>query len=134
MLFEGPKSIFSFISPALIYCTLAIISRGLYIFYAIYHCSLYCRAVSITDNFCTKEESLQFRGLKSRYVSNQEQFIMGHIRKQDLLFYPYIFQWMWKHSSFEMIMLLHKRFDSIVFGVLFSVSWPNLQSWNQAAP
>ena len=37
------------------YRTSAIISRGLYIFYPIFHCGLYCRAVSIADNLCTKQ-------------------------------------------------------------------------------
>ena len=35
-----------------VYCTRATISRGLYIFYPIFHCDLYCRAVS---NLCTKK-------------------------------------------------------------------------------
>ena len=51
------------------YRTRAIISRGLYIFYPIFHCGLYCRAVSVTDNLCSK----QFLGLKSA-VYNQEHF------------------------------------------------------------
>ena len=33
----------------------AIISRGLYTFHPIFQCSLYCRAVIITDNLCTKQ-------------------------------------------------------------------------------
>ena len=33
----------------------AIITRGLYIFYTIFHCSLYCRAASVTDNLYTKQ-------------------------------------------------------------------------------
>ena len=37
------------------YHTGAIISRGLYNFYPIFHCGLYCRAISITDNLCTKQ-------------------------------------------------------------------------------
>ena len=32
------------------YSTCGIISRGLYTFYPIFHCGLYCRAFSITDN------------------------------------------------------------------------------------
>jgi hypothetical protein len=30
-------------------------SNGLHIFYLIFHCSLYCRAVNITDNLCIKK-------------------------------------------------------------------------------
>ena len=50
------------------YRTRAIITRGLYIFYPIFHCGLYCRAVSITDNLCTKQGNSsifepKFRGL-----------------------------------------------------------------------
>ena len=37
----------------LMYRTRAIISRGLYTFCPIFHCGLYCRAVSITDNLRT---------------------------------------------------------------------------------
>ena len=32
------------------YRTRAIITRGLYIFYPIFHCGLYCRGVSVKDN------------------------------------------------------------------------------------
>ena len=37
------------------YRTRAIITCGLYIFYPIFHCGLYCRDVNITDNLCTKQ-------------------------------------------------------------------------------
>ena len=37
------------------YRTSAIITRDLYIFYPIFHCGLYCRAVSVADNLCTKQ-------------------------------------------------------------------------------
>ena len=56
------------------YCTSAIISRGLYIFYPTFHCSFYYRAVNITDNLRTiHKEILQFLALKS-VVYNQEWF------------------------------------------------------------
>ena len=38
----------------IIYCTHNIISYGLYIFYPIFHCGLYCSAANTTDNLCTK--------------------------------------------------------------------------------
>ena len=38
-----------------IYRMRAIISHDLYIFYPIFHCGLYCRAVNIADNLCTKQ-------------------------------------------------------------------------------
>ena len=38
------------------YRTRSVITRGLYTFYPIFHCGLYCRAVSITDNLCSKVE------------------------------------------------------------------------------
>ena len=55
------------------YRTRAIISRGLYIFYPILYCGLYCRAVSNTDNLCTKQGNSsifgpKIHGLKSRAV------------------------------------------------------------------
>ena len=53
-----------------------IISCGLHIFYPIFHCGFYCRAVSITDNLCTKKGNL---GLKS-VVYNQELVIMARVR------------------------------------------------------
>jgi hypothetical protein len=37
------------------YHTRAIISHGLYNFYFIFHCGLYCKAVNITDNLYTKQ-------------------------------------------------------------------------------
>ena len=56
------------------------ITRGLYIF----NCGLYCKAVSVTDNLCTKQgNSLIFGseicGLKLRTVSNQEQVIVVRV-------------------------------------------------------
>ena len=36
------------------YRTRAIISRGLHTIYPRFHCGLYCRAVSTTDNLCTE--------------------------------------------------------------------------------
>ena len=48
------------------YHTRAIITRGLYIFYPIFHCSLYCRAVSVTDNLCTKQGNSSIFGSKIR--------------------------------------------------------------------
>ena len=41
-------------------CT--IITCGLYIFYPIFHCSLYCRALSVTDNLCPKQENSSMFG------------------------------------------------------------------------
>ena len=56
----------------LVDCTLclerrrAIITHGLYIFYSILHCGLYCRAVSVTDNLCTKQGNSSIIGFKIR--------------------------------------------------------------------
>ena len=49
----------------IMYRTRAIITRSLYIFYPIFHCGLYCRAVSVTDNLCTKNGNSSFLSLKS---------------------------------------------------------------------
>ena len=49
-----------------IYRTRAIISRGLYIFYPIFHCGLYCRAVSVTVNLCSKQGNSSIFGSKIR--------------------------------------------------------------------
>ena len=38
-----------------IYCTCVIISRGLYIFYPIFHCGLYCRAVDNAERLIFQE-------------------------------------------------------------------------------
>ena len=67
-----------------IYRTRAIITRGLYIFYPIFHCGLYCRAVSVTDNLCTKPGNsaifgFKIRGLQLRAVSNLERVIMARV-------------------------------------------------------
>ena len=51
---------------ATIYRTRAIITRGLYIFYPIFHRGLYCRAVSVTDNLCTKQGISSIFGSKIR--------------------------------------------------------------------
>ena len=48
------------------YCKRAIITCGLYIFYPIFHCGLYCRAVSVTDNLCTKQGNSSIFGSKIR--------------------------------------------------------------------
>ena len=49
-----------------VYHTRAIICPGLYIFYPIFHCRLYCRAVNITDNLCTKQGNSSIFGPKIR--------------------------------------------------------------------
>ena len=48
------------------YCKRAIITRSLYIFYPIFHCGLYCRAVNVTDNLCTKQGNSSIFGSKIR--------------------------------------------------------------------
>ena len=48
------------------YSTRAIMTLGLYIFYPIFHCGLYCRAVSVTDNLCTKQGNSSIFGSKIR--------------------------------------------------------------------
>ena len=60
------------------YRTSAIISRGLYIFYPIFHCGLYCRAVSIADNLCTKQGNSSMNSM----VYNQERVIMGRVLRK----------------------------------------------------
>ena len=52
------------LQTSIIYRTRAIISRGLYTFYPIFHCGLYCRAVSITENLCTKNGNSSNFGAK----------------------------------------------------------------------
>ena len=47
-------------------------------FYPIFHCGLYCRAVSVTDNLCTKQGNSSI-SLEST-VYNQERVIMARIR------------------------------------------------------
>ena len=69
------------IKKCIVYRTHTIINRGLYTFYPIFHCVLYCRAVSII-NLCTiLENSLIFepRGSKLRAVLNQEGIIMAGV-------------------------------------------------------
>ena len=56
LLCMGPK--FFEVVLKLDYRTRANISFGLYIFYLIFHCSLYCTVVNITDNLCTKRRIL----------------------------------------------------------------------------
>ena len=46
--FDRITSMMEFLVASIIYRTRAIITRGLYIFYPIFHCGLYCRAVSVT--------------------------------------------------------------------------------------
>ena len=48
------------------YRTRAIITRGLYIVYPNFHCGLYCRAVSATDNLWTKQGNSSNFGPKLR--------------------------------------------------------------------
>ena len=59
----------------LIYRRRAIITCGLYIFYPTYHCGLYCRAVSVRDNLCSKQDFFfQFLGLKSAVYNIESGF------------------------------------------------------------
>jgi hypothetical protein len=66
------------------YRTHPIIGRGSYIFYPIFHCGLYCRAVSIIDNLCANQGNSsifepKICGLKLREFLNQEQVIMARL-------------------------------------------------------
>jgi hypothetical protein len=47
----------------------AIISRGLYISYTVFHCGLYSKAVSTTDNLCINQENSSILGLKIHGLS-----------------------------------------------------------------
>ena len=67
-----------------IYHMCAIKTHGLYIFYPIFHCGLYCRAVIVTDSLCTKQGiysiiGSKFCGLQVSAVSNQEWVMVEHI-------------------------------------------------------
>ena len=62
-----------------VYLTRAIKTRGLYIFYPIFHCGLYWRAVYITGNLCTKKVNSLFFSLKSA-VYTQERVIVALVR------------------------------------------------------
>ena len=55
------------------YLTLAIITRGLYIFYPIFLCGIQLRAVNITDNLCAKQGNVSMKSM----VYNQERVIMA---------------------------------------------------------
>ena len=53
------------------YRTRVVITSVLYLFHPILHCGLNCRAVSVTDNLCTKQGNSsifgsKIRGFKSR--------------------------------------------------------------------
>ena len=48
---------------------LVIITCFLYIFCPIFHCGLYCRAVSVTDNLSTKQGNSSIFGAKSGFKS-----------------------------------------------------------------
>ena len=56
------------------YCTRAIISRGFYRCYFIFHCGIYCGVVIITDNFEQGNSSIKSA------VYNQEQVIIVCVR------------------------------------------------------
>ena len=49
-------------------------------FYPIFHCGLYCRAISSTDNLYTKQGNSSIFSLKS-VVYNQEWIIMARVRQ-----------------------------------------------------
>ena len=60
-------TIYIYVYGAFEYRTRSIIARGLYIFYPVFHCGLYCRVVSmIQDSLCTKQGNSSIFGLKIR--------------------------------------------------------------------
>ena len=67
-----------------IYHTRAIISHGLYIFYPTFHCGLYCRAVSVTDNLCTRQGNSSIFGPKIESLKEQFQIKSAHCFVQDI--------------------------------------------------
>ena len=52
---------------------------GLYIFYPIFHCGLYCKQLMLQTSFVLNKGIFQFLGLKSA-VYNQERVIMERLR------------------------------------------------------
>ena len=66
----------------LTYRTRAIITRSLYItLFYIFHCGLYCKAVSVTDNLCTKQTG--YKG--ARTVNVEVTIIRIESRGQELM-------------------------------------------------
>ena len=60
-------------------------NQRVYIFYPIFHGSLYCRVVIVTDNLFTKQGNSsifgsKIRNLYSRVVSNQGRVIMARVQ------------------------------------------------------
>ena len=55
-----------FLTKNLINTVSAIINCGLYIFYPIFHCGLYCIAVSVTDNLGCNQGNFSMFGSKIR--------------------------------------------------------------------
>ena len=69
----------------LMYRTRANITRGLYIFYPIFHCGLYWRMDYKSDNLCAKNKNSSFFkpkicGLYTRAVTDQERVIVVRVR------------------------------------------------------
>ena len=54
----------------------AIMSHGLYVFYPIFHCGLYCRVVSITNKLCTKQANSLIFATKIRVHNKQRSNII----------------------------------------------------------
>ena len=48
------------------YRTRVVITSVLYLFHPILHCGLYCRAVSVTDNLCTKQGNSSIFGSRAK--------------------------------------------------------------------
>ena len=74
----------------------AIITRGLYISYPIFHCGLNWIAVYITDYLCTRNGNPSFFKLKihslyTRAVTDQEQVIVARVRYTLFSFFTLLF-------------------------------------------
>ena len=99
------------------YHTHTIISRGLYIFYPIFHYGLYCRAVSITDKICTEKEILQFLGLKSA-VYNRKWVIMASIR--NIIYYNAATTYLNTKNVLKMKSINYSYLDGVCITLLMS--------------
>jgi hypothetical protein len=114
---------------AIIYHTRPILTHGLYIFYPVFHCGLYCRAVMLQTIYVLSKEILQFLGLKSAvYIRERFQIKSGlfwHTSMTSLLAHTVAQPTKWR--------FLPKNLNQLVIFVIelaFTWSWVNKNHQN----
>ena len=87
------------------------ITWGLYISYPIFHCGLYCRAVSVTDNLCSKQGNSSIFESKIRGLWLERFQIKSGLWWRVCSMYEVLYK---NNTTFSLLRFLELKFSKII--------------------